>query len=205
MTLHNIISNKISLFLEKSYYDNLKKLYNKNLENIFEYSNFNIIKPEYFIYIQYYIFYLFLYYLTYKNVILYSMSLHSTYICELIYNNLELKYNYKSNYNIDFLKNIFYIFFIYLFYLKILLIKIYKYKKIIILSTTSIFYILDIINNVYKERLECIENKKEFHNKLKILVITPNKNIIKNIIKYTNFFNYTNYLFIINILLYFLL
>jgi hypothetical protein len=93
----------------------------------------------------------------------------------------------------------------YLFYLKILLINIYTYKKIIILSTTSIFYILNILNNVYKERLDCIENKKEFHNKLKILVITPNKNIIKKIIKYTSFFNYSNYLFIINILLFFLL
>jgi hypothetical protein len=205
MTLHTLISNKISSFLDASYYNNLQKLYSEDLNNVFKYCSFPVIKPEYFIYFQYYSIYLFMHYISYKKTIFYSGSLHLMHITSLIYNNLTIKYKYVSNYNIDFLKNTAYMLFMYLFYMKILLMNIYTYKKTMIISSTSIFYGLHILNNVYKERLECIEDKKEFTNSLKLLVVTPNKNIIKKVITYTSFFSYSNFLILINILLFFLL
>jgi hypothetical protein len=202
MSYHNIISNKIVFFLDTLYYKNLKKLYNQNLDIIFQSCKFPIIKPEYFIFFQYYFTYLSLYYLNRKNIILYSLSLQLIHLCALIYDNLILKYSYIPKNNTNFLKNTSYSLFIYLFYLKILLLKIKFYKKILMLSSFSIFYFLHNLNYIYNERLKCIESKEDFKHPLKILIISPNKEFIENIIYKTKFFTYDNFFLFINLFIF---
>jgi hypothetical protein len=185
MSFHQKITEKISMFLDFIYYKNII-----------------ILKPDYFIYLQYYFTYTFFYYITNKNILLYSTSLHLIHINNLLFKNLCLKYNYKPKNNIKFIKNINYLLFMYLFLIKLIFI-----KKIYILTNILIFYIFYIINILYKKRLKCIENKKDFtyfSHFFKLLIITPNKKNIENIIYYTSFFSYSNYLIFINILLYFM-
>ena len=203
MSLHSLISSKITILLDYFYYNNLQKIYNDSLDKIFNYNKIQIIKPDYFIYSQYYLIYLFLYYITNKNTILYSVSLHLIYINNLIFKNLFLKYNYEPNKNINFLRNTNYLLFNYLLYLKILFLKITFYKISLLISLISIFYTMYNINTIYNKRLKCIENKNDFNHFLKIIIITPNKKLIEQIIYNTRFFTYSNYLIFINILIYF--
>ena len=200
---HQIISHKLTLFLDNIYYNNLKKLYNENLDSIFNFCKYPVFRPEYFIYLQYYFSHLFFLNITKKYFLSYSLYLHSIYISELIYINLIERYKYAPKNNIIFLMNTYKLLFIYLFYMKIFFLNMSFYKKIFFLSLCSTFYFINIINNIYTERLKCIENKSEFNNFFKILVITPNKKFIENIIRKTQFFTYSNYLFFINALLFF--
>ena len=177
MTIHDIISNKLVLIF-------------KNMSFMF---------PENFIYLQYYFIYTFLYYITKKNIILYSLSLHSVYICELIFNNLSTLNNYKRINNAFFLINTSYLLFIYLFFFKIFFLKIYFYYKMLFLLSSTTFYSLMTINNIYSKRLECINMNQDFYHPLKILIINPNKKFIQNIINKTKFFTYSNFLIFINI------
>lgn len=202
MNIHNIISEKITNFLDNVYYKNLNKLYNQNLETIFKCCNFPIIKPDYFIFFQYYFIYTSLYYITYKKKIMYSMSIHLMHICGIIFDNLIKKYNYTSINNILFLKNTSYLLFLYLLFLKILFLRIILYKKIFMLFSFSVFYFLHNLNYIYKERLKFIELKKDFIHPLKILIISPNRPFIENIINKTKYFTYENYLLFINLLLF---
>ena len=201
MIFHNIISEKIASFFDNIYYNNLKKLYNENLGNIFIYNKFPIIKPEYFVYIQYYFIYTFFYYISNKNLFMYSISLHLTHISGLVYDNLIIKYDYKPEHNIIYIKDNSYFLFMYLFFFKIIFYKIKLKKKIFVLSVISIFYIIININNVYKERLECIKLKKDFKHKFNFLIVSPDKIFIEKVIDYTKNFNYNNFLFFINFLI----
>jgi len=200
---HSFISNKITYLLDIFYFDNLKKLYNEPLDKVFKYCKFPVIKPEYFIYSQYYFIYTFIYYLN-KNTILYSISLHLIFIVDIIFQNICIHNNYKSQSNIYFLKDMSYSLMIYLFYLKICFHHINYFKKIILISLFSMFYMGYRINHVYKKRLISIENKSEFVDELKILIISPDIKFINRVIDITNFFTYSNYLFFINILLFLL-
>jgi len=199
MLLHDIITNKITTFLDYIYYNNLKKLYNENLNNLFQYCKYPVIKPEFFIYIQFYFIYTSLYY---KNLIMYSISLHLMYISSKIFDNLLLKYDYKPIYNITFLKDSAYFLFLYLLSLKILFLKIYYINKILLSSILSIFFGLMNINYIYKERLKYIELKQDFRHPLKILIISPSISFIENIIYRTKYCTYENFLFLINICMY---
>ena len=227
---HEIISKKITTLLDSIYYNNLKKIYNRYLESIktvpelnqvthdanlplpvenindvFRYSKFPVIKPEYFIYIQYYFIYTFFYYMSSKNLIMYSISLHLIHISGIIFDDLVVKYNYVPVNNINFLKESSYLLFMYLFFFKILFLKIILLKRLFLLYSFYTFYIVQNINYIYKERLKYIELKKDFIHPLKILIISPNKAFIENMINNTRFFTYTNYLLFINILLYIVL
>jgi hypothetical protein len=208
MITHIDIANKLITFLDNIYYKNLLKLYSINkinsLNDIFHMSKFPIFKPDYFIFQQYYLIYSFLHHVSYKHVFRYSLSLHLFHIFGITYDNLLIKYNYKPMYNILYLKNSAYLLFIYLFFFKLLLINISLFKKILLLSTFTIFYSLVNVNEIYKERLKSIENNETFNHPFKILVITPNKNIIENIIRKTNIFTFSNFLLCINIFVYFL-
>ena len=204
MSLHNIISNKITSFLNIFYYNNLKKIYNDSIDNIFKLYKFPVIKPEYFVFFQYYFIYKTLYYISYRKIVRFSLSLHTIHICGLIFENLIDYYKYSPQYNIYFLKDTSYLLFLYLFFLKICFLKIFILKKMIILLSLSIFYFLHNINYIYKERLKHIELNKDFVHPLKILIISPNKDFIENIIKKTNFFTYNNYLFFMNIIIFLL-
>jgi len=175
------------------------------LNDIFQVSKFPIFKPDYFVFQQYYLIYSFMYHISYRNTIRYSISLQLFHIFGIIYDNLLIKYDYKPKYNINYLKNISYILFIYLFWLKISFMNVRLFKKILLLSIFSTFYMLVNINEIYKQRLKCIENNEIFTHPLKILVLTPNKNIIQNIIKKTNIFTYGNFLLCINLFVYLLL
>jgi hypothetical protein len=140
--------------------------------------------------------------MTKKKFILYSLSLHFSYISELIYDNLIKKYEYESSHNIDFLKNTHSLLFIYLLHIKIFFLNLDFYKKFGLLSMYSLFYLLQNVNIIYKERLDCIEKKIEFKNKFKIFIISPNKKFIENVINKTKYFTYSNYLYFINFLIY---
>jgi len=199
MLLHDIITNKITTFLDYIYYNNLKKLYNENLNNLFQYCKYPVIKPEFFIYIQFYFIYTSLYY---KNLIIYSISLHLMYISGKIFDNLLLKYDYIPTYNITFLKDSAYFLFLYLLSLKILFLKIYYINKILLSSTLSIFFTLMNINYIYQERLKYIELKQDFRHPLKILIISPSIPFIENVINRTKYCTYENFLFLINICMY---
>jgi len=200
---HSFISKKIMNLLDFLYFDNLKKLYNEPLEQVFKYCTFPTIKPEYFVYSQYYFIYTFIYYLN-KNTIFYSSSLHIIYILDNIFQNICSRYNYNPKHNIYFLKDMSYLLMMYLFFLKICFHNIFLYKKIILFSLYNSFYLLYRVNHVYKKRLISIENNSEFTDEFKILIISPDTKFIKNIIYITRFFTYSNYLFFINILLFFL-
>lgn len=204
MNIHKVISEKITLFLDVFYFNNLIKIYKKTINDIFLMNNYIIIKPEYFIFAQYYCIYTFLYYLNKKNIIFYSISLQFIHINGLIFNNLIKKYNYIPKYNIFFLNNTSYLLFMYLFYLKMLFLHIKPYKKIFLLSIFSLFYLLLNVNFIYKERLKCIQFKKDFIHPLKILIISPNKIFIENIIKTTENFTYDNFFLIINFFIFIL-
>jgi len=200
---HSFISNKITNFLNSSYFDNLKKLYNEPLDKVFKYCNFPIIKPEYFVYSQYYFIYTFIYYLN-KNTVLYSISLHLIFILDSIFQNICIHNNYSPQSNIYFLKDMSYSLMMYLFYLKICFHHINYVKKIILISLCSAFYMGYRVNHVYKKRLISIENNSEFIDEFKILIISPDIKLINRIINITRFFTYGNYLFFINILLFLL-
>lgn len=215
MSYHQIISDKITYLLDNIYYNNLKKLYNEKLDNIFIFYKYPILKPEFFVYLQYYFIYTFFYYVTNKNFIFYSISLHLTHINGLIFKKLISKYEYKPTNNIYFLKDTSYLLFVYLLFFKILFLKIVLYKKIFLSVGITLSYMLFNTNYIYNERLKYIEQNKEITNNdgifcssqtysypLKFLIISPNITFIKNIINKTKFFTYSNYLFIINILIY---
>lgn len=104
LSFHEIISKKITYLLDILYYNNLKKLYKDTLSNIFTYKKIPVIEPEYFIFLQYYFIYTFFYYISNKNFLLYSSSLHLTYISGLLFDNLLIKYNYNPSKNIFFFK-----------------------------------------------------------------------------------------------------
>jgi hypothetical protein len=184
---HQIIANKISHFLDNIYYNNLKKLYNDTLSNTLKFSKFPVIKPELFVYMQYYFIYLFLHYVTNKKLFLYSTSLHLTYISGLIFKDLSKKYEYVPIYNIYFLKETSYLLFMYLLFFKIFFLKIQFYNKILMYSLLNSFYLLLNINFIYKERLKCIEEQKEFRHNLKFLIISPEKSFIEKVIYKTRF------------------
>jgi hypothetical protein len=57
------------------------------------------------------------------------------------------------------------------------------------------------INELYSARLKSIELKKDFYHPFKILIITPNKKNIENIINKTNLFTQSSFLFFINLFL----
>lgn len=201
MTSHNYISQLITNFLDNIYFSKIQKIYNEDLSNVFKYCKFPVIKPEYFIFSQYYFIYLFLYYFNIREKILCTLSLHSIHVCSLIFDNLLIKYNYIPQNNIISLKENSYFLFTYLFYIKLIFNNIFLYKKIVLCTSIFTFYLLYKINEIYKERLNCIETKEEFRHPLKILVITPNKKIIEKIVNNTNYFTYSKYLFFINFLI----
>ena len=202
LNFHKIVSEKITYLLDNCYYNYLKKLYNNTLENIFKYPKIQIIKPEYFVFFQYYSVYKTMINIREDNLIPFSLWLHMIYISGMIFENLTIKYNYTPVNNANYLKNTCYLLFKYLFFLKIIFLKIFLYKKIIILSTFITFYFLHNVNYIYKKRLEDINNKKDLHfaHPLKILIISPNKDFIENVVKKTDYFTYGNLFLLINIL-----
>ena len=190
-SLYVSISNNITFFVDYIYYNNLKKIYKSELATLFVNKTYPIVMPEFFIY------------LNRQNLFLYSLSLHMMYINDLIYNNLCKKYKYTSQYNVKFLISTNYAIFAYFLFLKIMFLDILIYNKIIFNLLLSMFCLLTSINNVYEDRLLCINNKKEINHPFKILIITSSKKLIENIAYKTRFFSFENLLIFTNILLYF--
>jgi len=145
--------------------------------------------------------YLFLYYFKKKYMIDYTLCLQGQYIINEIYNNVEKKIAYKSEYDISFLKDITNNSLFYLLNTILYFDKTTKYyTKLFIFGNMSLFYFVHKINEVHKKRLHCIENNIEFRDPLKIFIFSPNMNIIKNIIKSTNIFNLFHFYVFINLL-----
>jgi hypothetical protein len=126
------------------------------------------------------------------------------YISGILYDNISERYHYKSKYNIIYLKEICQLMFVYLFLLKIIFLRIILFKKIIFIGAISSFYLLLNINELYKYRLKSIEMKEDFRHPLQIFVFSPNKKYIQNIINKTNYFTFTNFLLLTNVLVYML-
>lgn len=198
MSIHNSISIKITTFLESLYNNYLIKNKNTNKNTIN-----GLFNGKLFIYLQYYFIYSFFYNITYHNIIFSSISLHSIYICELIFKILSNKYNYVQ-YNTQFLINTSYYLSVYLFFFKICFLKIYLYYKIFFFVNFMSYYLLMNINDIYSKRLECINLKKEFYHPFKMIILSPNKNFLLNIINKTKYFTYSNFLIFINFLLFFI-
>ena len=199
---HAIISNTISSFINDYYYYYLQIIYKTPINNVLNFNNFIIIKPQYFIYFQYYFIYLFFYYTNINNLLYYSISLQFINISSLIYDKLSNQIiNYNPINNIDFIKNSSYILFLYLLYLKIYFIE-NNLKKILLFIFISSFYFLVNIQFIYNERLKYIQLKKDFRHPLKILIISPSKSFIENIVKKTKYFTYENFFITINLLLF---
>ena len=203
---HNYIGQYITRLFDNIYYKNLKKVYNEDISKILQYNKILILKPEYFIYAKSYFMYLFFYYMTYKRFIFYSLFLHLLYISDIVYEGIIKKYEYKPKNNMAYLQNTLNILFAYLFLLKIIFFDIYSFKKVILISSESLFFLIYNIRDVYRERLKCIENKNiEFKHPLKILIISPNKKFIENTVRITYIFTIPNFLIFINILLFFMI
>jgi hypothetical protein len=128
--------------------------------------------------------------------------LHLIPILDNVFQNICSIYNYNPVTNILFLKNTAYTLMMYLLHFKICLHNTSIFNKLLLISSSSTFYLLYRINNVYKKRLESIENKDLFDDEFKILIISPDKKFIKRVIDLTQLFTYDNYLFFINILLF---
>jgi hypothetical protein len=202
MTLHTFISNKISNFLNTFYYNYLKKIYNNDLCTLFKMNNLPIFKPEYFIFLQSYTTYLFFHYLINRSFLLYSISLHSIHICTHLSKKLCFQHNYTPTHNIYFIKDVNYLLFTYLLYTDIFFKKAF-YTKFLMIICIGITHLLSNINYIYRKRLKSIEEKTELKHIYKILIITPDKNKIIKIIDMTQKFNYSTFLIITNIILYF--
>jgi hypothetical protein len=205
MSYHDKISNNVSLFLNNIYYNYLIKIYKNQMNNILNSKEKFIIKLEYLIYLQYYFIYTFFYYITNKNKLLYSISLHSIYICDLTFKNLSKKYDYTAKNNNLILIDTSYLLFLYLFFFKIIFLKIYFQYKIGFFISSALFYLLMTVNDIYNKRLECINLNKDFYHPLKIIILSPNKKFIMNIINKTKLFTYSNFLLFINIFLLFII
>ena len=194
----NFISN-ISDYIS-TYYSKNKNNTNNSINNN-KYEIITLLKPEYILYFRIYMIYLFLYYFKKKYKIDYTLCLQGQYIINEIYNNVEKKIAYKSEYDISFLKDITNNSLFYLLNTILYFDKTTKYyTKLFIFGNMSLFYFVHKINEVHKKRLHCIENNIEFRDPLKIFIFSPNMNIIKNIIKSTNIFNLFHFYVFINLL-----
>lgn len=202
MITHITIANYFVNLINNIYYDNLLKLYNIPLNDLFLISKFPIIKPDYFVFNQFYLIYLFIYHLSLNHPLRYSFFLHAFYISQLIYDHMTIKYQYIPKYNVSFLKNITLYLFMYLLLFKIAFFNIHSFKKTFLLFSYFTFFSLIHINEIYTERFKCITNKEKFDHPLKILIITPNKKLIQNIMNNTHIFTLSNFLLFINISLY---
>ncbi len=205
MITHLDIANTIINYLNIFYYSNLQKVHSIPLNQLFSIKYSPILRPEYFVFKQYYLIYLFLYNITHNNTIRYSLFLHLFYISGIIFERLLVIYQYKPHNNINFLKYASYIYFMYLYLLKLLFMNIHIFKKTTLISSTIAFYSLVNINELYNARYKSIKNKEIFNHPLKILIVTPNINTIKNIIHKTRLFTFSNMLLFINVSLFLLL
>ena len=183
---------KISNFIYNNYYFKYKV---DDIPRFF-------IKLEYIYYLRIYFIYLFLYYLKKRYIFDYSICLHSQYIIHEIYNNIETKIKYKSNYDMLFLKDItdntlFYLFGTSLYFDN----QIKYYHKIFIFGNICSFYFLHKLHELYKKRIHCIENNIEFKDPLKILFFNPNIKYLKNFINSTKIFDLFHFNIFLNIIL----
>jgi hypothetical protein len=200
----------ISFFLY--YYKNYIVDCNQNNQKI-------LLKPQLFYYLQPLFIYLYSISFTYKSFLCTLLFIELFYACgksgDLINKNALIKYsNDISSYKIMkfFNHTLFHI----IFYLKLFYLKNNEpSSKYIILLLLNLFQLGMYINKSYVRRLEYIEElqyNKEFqlikekpeNNQLivypsyyKIPIITSNKEEIRSIIKYTNFFVSQNYYFYI--------
>ena len=192
--MHNYISNIISNFIIQNIYNNSNEI----IEN-------SLLKIEYLIYFRFYLIYLFLAFLK-KNLFLdYSLILHAQYIFSLIFNKIYNNFEIKSKYNLKFLDNLGDYLLLYLFLIKIYFKDDINYVNKFFINTLSLsYFFLYQINDLYKTRLESINNQIEFKHYLKILFSHPNITDIEKIITSTNIFNLSNYYIFNNIILFLL-
>lgn len=192
--MHYYISNIISNIIIKNLYNNSNEI----IDN-------KIFKLEYLIYFRFYLIYSFLVFFKKNQFFDYSLFLHLQYISSLIFQNLYNNIKISSKYNLKFLDKFGDYLLLYLYTIKIYFKDDINYVNKFFINILSLsYFLLYEINDLYKTRLESINNNKEFNHHLKILFSHPNIDDIKNIIKTTNIFNLSNYYIFNNIILFLL-
>ncbi len=213
---HYKISNYLTENIDYYYYQNISKKYKKNVKDLlFYHSNF-IFKPDYINYLQFYNLLCLSNYWSKSNFILSNFYLHFFYICYLLEEQISKKYNYKTIYDKKTLKNISLFLLHYIIFFKLKLNNDnYSYIfKSLYYGSVTIFQTLMNFNYAYNKRLnnllsskKNIENLLDFNQNeddflpLNILIFTSDLNTIKDIVNYTQHFNFSNYLFFISFLL----
>jgi len=194
--MYNYLLKNINTFLRNYYYDN----YYKNT-NIIQNFKTNIFKFEYFLYLRFYVIYLFLYHFKRKNTLNYSLFLNFQHtIGEVCMTNIK-HYKINPENNIEFLNKVSIYFFDYLLFNEIYFNNnIKSFNKFIMLSNLLFFQLGIIIHKLFKKRIYCIKNKKMLNDSFDFLFLLHGLEDLNNVIEKTQFMNYTNFYFYLNII-----
>jgi hypothetical protein len=195
--------------LEKYYYKPLEKKRGKCIRQLLEGNNFQdpfVFKPEYFNYILFYQIYSISHHWTHHHYMPLLFHLHSFYMTYQIQNEMEKRYAYESPFDTTFIKEIaFYLYQSLLFY-KVKNTPKDSLSAFTYVSLLSLFILLMNYHETHQERLKAIQEKRSSEHSLrKILITTPNKIMMQKVIHYTRHFTFSNFLFFLSSLLWFIL
>lgn len=205
--LSNYVANNIDYYYYKPLSSKNKKDINELLNH---YQNF-IFKPHFINYLQFYNLFSLAYYWSKSNTFMTNIFLHSFYICFLTEDILSKKFKYNIIYDKNILKNIslFLLHYIIFFKLKLNENSNYSYlSKTLYYGSITTFQTLMNFNYAYKKRLNNLLNTSKNNNLFEheedilpfhLLVLTSDISLIKDIVNYTQYFHFSNYLFFISL------
>lgn len=203
---HNKMAIWIGDRVHQYYYKPLSKKTKKKVnELLFHYDEF-IFKPDYISYVLFYQIYCISHFWSSKQILYLNFHLHSFYILYLLESFLIQQYSYQSHFDNHFLKKSAFYLYYYILYFKIHFHPIHSSIKNTCLGILSTYCLLMNYHDIYKNRLESLQHKKESEHSLrKIFILTPNPKTMKKILYHTRHFTFSNFLFLISILLLFIL
>ncbi len=206
---HRSVATEILNALEKYYYKPLEQKRCCKIRHLLEGNNMKdpfVFKPEYLNYLLFYQIYLISHYWTQHQLLPIHLHLHSFYITYLIQTECEERYQYQSPFDTTFIKEIaFYLYQSLIFY-KVKNTPKDSISSFIYVSMLSLFILLMNYHETHQERLKAIKEKKSSeHSIRKLLITTPNKIILQKTTHYTRHFTFSNFLFFLSSLLYFIL
>jgi len=213
MSYHNQIADYFFELLENNYYKHLKQLYNKKIDEIMNIEKISILKAEHFILLQYYFVYLINKSITNKSYIFITIFTNGFYSLDIINNKIINNFYLEKQKNLIYFKKYSSLILYYTIFFKMYIsCSINFYYKFLLSSFLSSYYLLYNINFTYKKRLEYIQNNKNDKNEnyknidndydySRLLLFTSNKNTLKEVIKYTEIFKFSLFIFFLNIFL----
>lgn len=192
------IFSKIEKFIQLNYYDTI-------IQNNVVITKKMYFQFEYFLYIRFYLMYLFFYYLKHNEFLLYSFFLQMQFHIGKLCCQFQDKYLIEQKNNNDFLDKASHYVLLYLFLLEIYFHPmIHSVKKIFLIGLTFGFKIGNIINKLFRKRIHCIKEKKEFEDPLEFLFLMPKMEDIYNTYFKTKYLLDENLYLFINVLLFLL-